>query len=96
MKHSRAKKQVDPEIVEFENALLRSLDQAARGEGRINTPDQIRARRSGPGDSTKSPPKIGATIRFDSDVLKGLKETGPGWQARVNEAMRDWLKANKR
>ena len=31
-------------------------------------------------------------IRFDKDVLAGLRATGKGWQTRVNEVMRDWLK----
>lgn len=31
-------------------------------------------------------------IRFDKDVLAGLRATGKGWQTRVNEVMREWLK----
>jgi uncharacterized protein (DUF4415 family) len=31
-------------------------------------------------------------IRFDRDVLDGLRATGRGWQTRVNEAMREWLR----
>lgn len=38
--------------------------------------------------------KIPATIRFDADVLAALRASGKGWQTRVNEAMRDWLKAH--
>ena len=36
-------------------------------------------------------PKASTTIRFDADVLAGLKATGRGWQTRVNDAMKDWL-----
>jgi len=32
--------------------------------------------------------KVSTTIRFDADVLEALKATGPGWQTRVNDAMR--------
>lgn len=35
-----------------------------------------------------------ATIPFDADVLAALKATGKGWQTRVNDAMRDWVKAH--
>lgn len=49
------------------------------------------AQRRGRGPQ-KSPRKQPTTIRFDADVLAGLKATGPGWQTRVNDAMRDWLK----
>ena len=40
----------------------------------------------------KTPTKIPTTIRFDADVLAALKASGRGWQTRVNEAMRAWLK----
>lgn len=40
----------------------------------------------------KAPVKRPTTIRFDADVLEGLRATGPGWQTRVNDAMREWLK----
>lgn len=82
---------IDPEIVEFEDALLRSLDQSARGEGRVNTARQIVARRGRPVGSVKANPKVATTIRFDQDVLDALKASGRGWQTRVNDAMRDWL-----
>jgi uncharacterized protein (DUF4415 family) len=38
------------------------------------------------------PLKVPTTIRFDADVLAALKAGGPGWQTRVNDAMREWLK----
>jgi uncharacterized protein (DUF4415 family) len=41
-------------------------------------------------------PKVPTTIRFDADVLAALKETGKGWQTRVNEAMREWVKTHAR
>lgn len=35
--------------------------------------------------------KVSTTIRFDADVLEAMKATGPGWQTRVNDAMRALL-----
>lgn len=32
------------------------------------------------------------TIRLEPDLLDRLRATGPGWQTRLNEAVRDWLK----
>ncbi len=40
------------------------------------------------------PLKVPTTIRFDADVLATLKATGKGWQTRVNEAVREWLKTH--
>ncbi len=34
-------------------------------------------------------------IRFDRDVLDALRATGKGWQTRVNDAMREWVKVHK-
>ncbi len=36
-------------------------------------------------------PKQRATLRFDADVLTRLRATGPGWQTKVNAALREWL-----
>jgi len=81
---------------EFEQALLRSLDQAKRGEyARVSTPQDILARRRGrPAGSVKEDRKVQTAIRFDPDVLQALRSTGRGWQTRVNDVMRDWLKSH--
>lgn len=39
------------------------------------------------------PLKVPTTIRFDADVLASLKLMGRGWQTRVNDAMREWVKS---
>jgi uncharacterized protein (DUF4415 family) len=33
-------------------------------------------------------------IRFDPDVLAGLRALGKGWQTRVNDTMREWLETH--
>ncbi len=35
--------------------------------------------------------KIHTGIRLDADVLAAFKAQGPGWQTRINAALRDWL-----
>lgn len=30
-------------------------------------------------------------IRLDADVLEAFKRRGPGWQTRMNAALREWL-----
>lgn len=42
-------------------------------------------RRRGP---QRSPTKKPVTLRLDSDVLEKFRATGPGWQSRMNEALR--------
>jgi len=36
--------------------------------------------------------KESTTIRFDRDILAAFRAAGPGWQTRMNAALRDWLK----
>lgn len=80
----------DPEMAEFEAALLRSVDQAQRGDyAAVHTPEQIAARKPGrPAGSIKADAKVSTTIRFDADVLEALRASGPGWQTRANDALR--------
>jgi uncharacterized protein (DUF4415 family) len=37
-------------------------------------------------------PKIQLTVRYDADIVEAFKAQGPGWQTRMNEALREWLK----
>ena len=32
--------------------------------------------------------KVSTTIRLDADLLAVLKASGPGWQTRINDAVR--------
>jgi len=38
--------------------------------------------------------KVSTTIRLDADVLEEFRAQGPGWQSRINQALRDWLARN--
>ena len=49
---------------------------------------EYRRSRGRPVGSTKEQ----VSIRFDADVLAALRSTGKGWQTRVNDTMREWLK----
>lgn len=81
----------DPEMVEFQAALLRSIDQAQRGEyAAVHTPAMIAARKRGrPVGSTKANAKVAVKLRLDPDVLTVLRATGAGWQTRVNTMLRE-------
>ena len=81
----------DPEMLEFEAALLRSVDQGLRGEyAAVHTPQQIAAPKRGrPVGTVKTGAKVSTTIRFDPDLLAALKASGSGWQTRVNQVLRE-------
>lgn len=44
----------------------------------------------------KKPTKVPTTIRLDADVLNALRAMGRGWQTRLNEQTREWLKQQSR
>ncbi|MBX9632691.1 MAG: BrnA antitoxin family protein [Burkholderiales bacterium] len=47
-------------------------------------------RTRGPG---KKPSKEQVAIRLDPDIIGAFKAGGPGWQTRMNAALKEWLSA---
>lgn len=86
----------DPEIVEFEAALLRSADDAVKGKfARVHTPAEIKARAPGrPVGSLAATRKTATTIRLDAEIVDAFKAQGRGWQSKINDALKDWLKTH--
>lgn len=52
---------------------------------------EYRRRRGRPAGSDKE----STTIRLDRDILAAFRASGPGWQTRMNAALRDWLETHK-
>jgi uncharacterized protein (DUF4415 family) len=48
-------------------------------------------RRRGP---NKTPTKTRVTLRLSPDVAASFKATGKGWQTRMDNALREWLKTH--
>jgi uncharacterized protein (DUF4415 family) len=73
---------------EFEDALLRSIDQAQHGKVRV-------ARRGRPvGSFNVAATKQATTIRLSPDVMQAFRASGRGWQTRMDAALRDWLRTH--
>lgn len=47
-----------------------------------------RKRRGRPKGSLNPNPKQQISLRLDKDVIAHFRATGPGWQTRINEALR--------
>ena len=70
-----------PELTEewFENAYqYHGNVMVKRGRGRPPIPE--------------SEKKIPVKIRYDQDVVEVFRQTGKGWQTRMNQALRQYLK----
>ena len=42
----------------------------------------------------KAPTKERITIRLSPDVLQSFRDSGEGWQSRIDLALKDWLKSH--
>lgn len=87
---------VDQEMLDFEAALLRSVDHALKGEiAATHTPVTIQARGVGrPVGSIKADRKVATTIRLSPEVSSAFRATGHGWQTRIDAALKDWLRTH--
>ena len=50
--------------------------------------------RGRPAGTTKANAKQAVTVRYSPEVLAAFKATGAGWLARMNDALRDWLRTH--
>jgi uncharacterized protein (DUF4415 family) len=47
-----------------------------------------------PGRPKGSGRKVSATVRYDIDVLNAFRATGKGWQTRMNDALREYVRTH--
>ncbi len=43
----------------------------------------------------KRPTKISTTLRLSPEVMEAFRATGPGWQTRIDAALKDWLRKHR-
>jgi uncharacterized protein (DUF4415 family) len=48
-------------------------------------------RKPGQRGAQKRPTKEPVTVRYSRDVLEYFRTTGPGWQARMDAALKEWV-----
>jgi uncharacterized protein (DUF4415 family) len=51
-------------------------------------------RRPGQRGPQKAPRKLAVTVRYDAEVVEAFRAGGEGWQTRMNDALRDWLRTH--
>lgn len=57
-------------------------------------PQSLQKKLRGQRGPQKAPRKVQTAIRYDADIIDAFKSGGPGWQTRMNDALREWLKAH--
>ena len=58
------------------------------------TNDELAQFKRLPGRPRAESPKVFTGIRLDADVVDAFRASGKGWQTRMNDALRDWLKTH--
>ncbi|KAB8122191.1 hypothetical protein D3W54_15900 (plasmid) [Komagataeibacter medellinensis] len=48
-----------------------------------------RSTRGRPRKGSNITPKVHITLRVDTDVLEAARHSGPGWQTRINDLLRE-------
>ncbi|WVN41067.1 BrnA antitoxin family protein [beta proteobacterium MWH-UniP1] len=66
----------------------RTLDQDWFNSADLYQANKLVRRGRPVGSGNKTP----VTIRLDKEIVEQFKETGSGWQTRMNNALREWLK----
>lgn len=83
---------LDDEIPELTDEWFSRAKPAAQAlpglVGRELAAEMLKPRRGRP---ALAEPKQHVNIRLDADVLEAFKRRGPGWQTRMNAALREWL-----
>jgi len=65
-----------------------------QGGGVTDTLTELRRARGQRGPQ-KKPRKTATAIRLSSEVTEFFKASGPGWQTRIDEALREYVKDHK-
>lgn len=56
--------------------------------------ENLSKRKVGQRGKQKTPTKIAVTLRYSPEVVNYFKETGEGWQTRIDEALKDWIRVH--
>lgn len=90
---------VDPELIDDDNpeltdemvAKARPARDVLREQlGEAAAAEMLKPKPRGRPRLTK--PKVLLSLHFSQDVIDYFRSTGAGWQARINAALRDWIK----
>jgi len=74
------------EDVQITAAALSDPDNLPLTDAELNQFKRGRGRPQGSGKKEQ------VTLRLDTDILEQFRAAGNGWQTRINDALRDWMK----
>ena len=81
-------KKPNPELIDDDNPEWTD-DMFAQSVRFDALPDSLKTKLRG---KQKEPTKISVTVRYSPEVLAAFKATGKGWQTRMDDALKEWLR----
>lgn len=90
------KRKHNPELIDKDNPEWTEEDfRRARSAAKV-LPELFGAKAAAELLKPRGRPKAAVTkthvsLRIDAEILEAFKATGPGWQTRINKALREWL-----
>ena len=88
-----SKKLPNPELIDQDNPEW--TESEVKTSLRLgNLPLSLQRKFRGQRGPQKMPRKVQTSVRYDVEVVQAFKAGGPGWQTRMNDALRDWLKTH--
>lgn len=93
------KRKITPDMIDNDNPEWTADDFARARPARDVLPEilgpkvaaDLLKRRPGQRGPQKAPLKVPVNVRLSPEVLAKFKATGPGWQNRMEDALKDWL-----
>jgi uncharacterized protein (DUF4415 family) len=67
---------------------MRPIHEVLPPESVANLPKRKRGERG----AQKTPTKVALTVRYSPEVIEYFKDTGEGWQKRMDEVLKNWIK----
>ena len=83
----------NPEMIDHENPEW-THETTARAVRLKDLPQSLRSKLRGQRGPQKAARKVQTAVRYDADIIEAFKSGGAGWQTRMNDALRDWLKTH--
>jgi uncharacterized protein (DUF4415 family) len=81
----------DDENPEWSREQIRNARPALEVIAEVFGPEAAEMLRRGRGRPAKAEKKVNQTLRLDADVLDAYRRSGPGWQALMNQVLREHM-----
>jgi uncharacterized protein (DUF4415 family) len=97
------KKRLNPKMIDDENPEwteedFRRAHPAHEVLPKILGPElaaELLGKKPGKRGKQKTPVKESVTVRYSKEVLEYFRATGPGWQARIDSALKEWVREHR-